>query len=301
MLPPTMTISSISPLLILASRSRPSRGATVRRNAPSHICSNLARVITTFRSSPSSRLSTSIDVCVAEDSVRFARSHAVRRRRSARAFPRRSSFVLRWNSDAQCSTRALSKSSPPRCVSPAVARTSNTPSSRVRTLRSCVPPPQSKIRTLRALLSLILSRPYAIAAAVGSLIMRSTSRPAIVPASFVAWRCASLKYAGTVITAFFTSWPRYASAVSFIFVRTMAEISSGRNCFVSPLNSTSILGRPFSSTTVNGQCLRSATTVESLKRRPMSRFASKTVFLGFVAATCFAASPTRRSSAVKLT
>ena len=28
---------------------------------------------------------------------------------------------------------------------------------------------------------------------VGSLIMRSTSRPAILPASLVAWRCASLK------------------------------------------------------------------------------------------------------------
>ena len=46
-----------------------------------------------------------------------------------------------------------------------------------------------------------LSAPYASAAAVGSLIIRLTSRPAILPASLVAWRCASLKYAGTVITA----------------------------------------------------------------------------------------------------
>jgi len=38
-----------------------------------------------------------------------------------------------------------------------------------------------------------LSRPYAIAAAVGSLMTRSTLRPAIVPASLVACRCASLK------------------------------------------------------------------------------------------------------------
>jgi hypothetical protein len=41
-----------------------------------------------------------------------------------------------------------------------------------------------------------LSRPYAIAAAVGSLMMRATFKPAITPASLVACRCASLKYAG---------------------------------------------------------------------------------------------------------
>ena len=35
-------------------------------------------------------------------------------------------------------------------------------------------------------------KPYANAAAVGSLMMRSTSRPAIWPASFVACRCESL-------------------------------------------------------------------------------------------------------------
>ena len=35
--------------------------------------------------------------------------------------------------------------------------------------------------------------PYKSAAAVGSLMMRLTSSPAMLPASFVAWRCASLK------------------------------------------------------------------------------------------------------------
>ncbi len=45
-------------------------------------------------------------------------------------------------------------------------------------------------------------------AAVGSLMMRSTSRPAILPASFVAWRWESLKYAGTVMTACVTFSPR---------------------------------------------------------------------------------------------
>src|SRR6266850_1905727 len=61
-----------------------------------------------------------------------------------------------------------------------------------------------------------LSRPYASAAAVGSLMMRITSRPAILPASLVACRWASLKYAGTVITACVTFSPRYASAASLI-------------------------------------------------------------------------------------
>ena len=48
----------------------------------------------------------------------------------------------------------------------------------------------------------------ASAAAVGSLMMRFTSSPAMRPASLVAWRCESLKYAGTVITASVTSSPR---------------------------------------------------------------------------------------------
>ena len=39
----------------------------------------------------------------------------------------------------------------------------------------------------------LFSRPYASAAAVGSLMTRSTFSPAISPAFFVAWRCASLK------------------------------------------------------------------------------------------------------------
>ena len=38
-------------------------------------------------------------------------------------------------------------------------------------------------------------------AAVGSFIIFNTLSPAFFPALIVAWRCASLKYAGTVITA----------------------------------------------------------------------------------------------------
>src|SRR5699024_638017 len=59
----------------------------------------------------------------------------------------------------------------------------------------------------------------------GSLIMRETFRPAISPASLVAWRSASLKYAGTVMTASVTSSPRYSSESCLSFIKMRAEIS----------------------------------------------------------------------------
>src|SRR5271154_6850569 len=55
--------------------------------------------------------------------------------------------------------------------------------------------------------------------------MRSTSSPAIDPASLVAVRCASSKYAGTVMTACVTVSPRYDSASLFNLPRIRAEIS----------------------------------------------------------------------------
>ena len=48
-----------------------------------------------------------------------------------------------------------------------------------------------------------------------------------MPASLVACRWASSKYAGTVTTASVTGSPRYSSAISFIFDSTMALISAG--------------------------------------------------------------------------
>ncbi len=56
---------------------------------------------------------------------------------------------------------------------------------------SNVPPPKSYTAILRS--PSCLSKPKASAAAVGSLIIRFTSKPAIRPASFVAWRWLSLK------------------------------------------------------------------------------------------------------------
>ena len=47
------------------------------------------------------------------------------------------------------------------------------------------------------------------------------------PASLVAWRCASLKYAGTVMTASVIFSPRNFAASSTSLRSTSAEISSG--------------------------------------------------------------------------
>ena len=95
-------------------------------------------------------------------------------------------------SSARKSMTIWSKSSPPRWVSPLVALTSKTPSPSSRIEMSKVPPPRSYTAILRSPLP-CLSRPNASAAAVGSLMMRLTSRPAMRPASLVAWRCVSSK------------------------------------------------------------------------------------------------------------
>ena len=106
---------------------------------------------------------------------------------------------------------------PPSCVSPDVLITSKTPPPISIIVTSSVPPPKSKTSIFMS--SLALSSPNAKDAAVGSFIMRTTSRPAMVPASFVAWRWLSSKYAGTVMTAFSTASPTNASASFLIFWR----------------------------------------------------------------------------------
>mmetsp|Transcript_4962 Transcript_4962/g.14856 ORF Transcript_4962/g.14856 Transcript_4962/m.14856 type:complete len:453 (-) Transcript_4962:199-1557(-) len=95
-----------------------------------------------------------------------------------------------WKSSAKKSVILLSKSSPPRWVSPEVLSTSKTPSPTSSTETSKVPPPKSKTRMVSLA---FFSKPYASEAAVGSLMILSTSSPAILPASLVACLCASLK------------------------------------------------------------------------------------------------------------
>jgi len=66
-----------------------------------------------------------------------------------------------------------------------------------------------------------------MAAAVGSLMIRATSSPAMVAAARVACRWASSKYAGTVMTAFLTVSPSAASARCFTFFNISADNSCG--------------------------------------------------------------------------
>ena len=90
---------------------------------------------------------------------------------------------------------------------------------------SKVPPPKSKTSIFISCFA--LSNPNAKDAAVGSLMILTTSRPAMVPASLVAWRWLSSKYAGTVITTFSIGSPTNASASFFIFWRINAETCWG--------------------------------------------------------------------------
>ena len=167
------------------------------------ICWNCARVIFSSRCSGPSALAVMygrlIVVSADEDSSIFAFSADSRRRWSAILSLARSIPWALLNCLTRWSTRRWSQSSPPRWLSPEVALTSMTPSPISSSDTSNVPPPRSKTRIVCSLSP--LSSPYASAAAVGSLTMRRTLRPAISPASLVAWRWASLKYAGTVTTA----------------------------------------------------------------------------------------------------
>mmetsp|Transcript_7392 Transcript_7392/g.18956 ORF Transcript_7392/g.18956 Transcript_7392/m.18956 type:complete len:240 (-) Transcript_7392:514-1233(-) len=111
--------------------------------------------------------------------------------------PARSTPACCLKTDRKCSTRRASMSSPPRRVSPSVARTLKfmLSLSISMTVTSRVPPPKSKTRRffLPASASWVCVTPKASAAAVGSLMMRFTSSPAILPASLVACLWLSLK------------------------------------------------------------------------------------------------------------
>ena len=156
--PPTRTISSILDLSIFASLMTCSTGSIHFLNRSVLSSSKRARVMDVKKSIPSKSESISILVWDVVESVLFARSHAVRSRRRALAFPVRSFLCFLLNSSARWRRRRASKSSPPRCVSPAVAFTSKIPPSMLRSDTSNVPPPRSKMRTFVSS-SLFLSSP----------------------------------------------------------------------------------------------------------------------------------------------
>mmetsp|Transcript_25358 Transcript_25358/g.59171 ORF Transcript_25358/g.59171 Transcript_25358/m.59171 type:complete len:434 (+) Transcript_25358:700-2001(+) len=253
--PPTSTTSSISDFLSSESSITFCTGVSVFLKRSMQSSSNRARVSVSEKSMPSCRPSISTRTWCCEESERLARSTSRRSFWIAFLSLDGSEPCLRLKTLSKCWMTRLSKSSPPRWVSPDVAITSNTPLSMVSSETSKVPPPRSKTRMFFS--PDFLSRPYAMAAAVGSLMMRITLRPEMVPASLVAWRCASLKYAGTVTTAFLTSLPRNSSAVSFMRPSTIAEISSGVNFFIAPDTSTSMIGLPSTDTRLNGHSFMS--------------------------------------------
>src|SRR5579859_7140991 len=243
-MPPTRTTWSIFDLSSSASASACFVGATVRSSRSAVISSSFARVSCRSRCFGPSAVAVTkgrlICVVIVDDSSIFAFSAASYRRWSAILSAARSMPWSFLNSPTIQSTTALSKLSPPRWLSPAVDFTSKTPPPSSSTDTSNVPPPRSKTRIVWSTPS--LSRPYASAAAVGSLMIRSTLRPAILPASFVASRCALLKYAGTVMTASSTDSPRYASASDLSFWRIIALISGGGYSLPSASTRTSPFG-----------------------------------------------------------
>ena len=205
-------------------------------------------------------------VCIVVESSIFAFSAAsLRRCRAWRSFRRSMPWSFLNSSTSQSMIR-WSKSSPPRWVSPFVAFTSNTPSPSCRIEMSNVPPPRSYTATTS---SFFLSRPYASAAAVGSLTMRRTSSPAIWPASLVAWRWLSSKYAGTVMTAWMTLSPRKASASVFSLLKIIAQTSGGERCL--PSARTTSTPPFFPSAILYETRFLLRCTSGSLNRRPMKR------------------------------
>ncbi len=182
--PPTRITWSIDFMSTPASLTAIVNGARQRSMRSDVIRSNSERVSFSSRCSGPSAVAVTngrlIVVSVVCDSSIFAFSAASFRRWSAIRSWARSTPCLFLNWVTSQSMTRWSQSSPPRCVSPCVAFTSKTPSPISSSDTSNVPPPRSNTKTVS---SFFLSSPYARAAAVGSLMMRRTSSPAIVPAS----------------------------------------------------------------------------------------------------------------------
>ena len=145
--PPTKTTSWIWFLLILESFNTFSTGGIQSLNIGKHNSSNLALVMVRLKSIDSAKESTSMVVYVEDDKILLALSHYVLSLLMALLlFLISTPFFLKKSAE-QNSTNLLSKSSPPKWVSPAVALTSKIPSSIVNNETSNVPPPKSKMRT----------------------------------------------------------------------------------------------------------------------------------------------------------
>src|SRR5690606_8500454 len=147
--PPTKIISSISDVEYPAFLSADLQGAIVRSTKSATNDSNLARdnVRTKCLGPVASAVIygklISVEVVLDNSILAFSAASFKRCNAIASFFKSKPLFSFA-NSSANHVITALSKSSPPRCVSPSVAFTSNTPSPSSKTETSCVPPPQSK-------------------------------------------------------------------------------------------------------------------------------------------------------------
>eukprot|EP01139_Manchomonas_bermudensis_P014694 Amastigsp_a508823_1387.p3 type:complete len:338 gc:universal Amastigsp_a508823_1387:325-1338(+) len=147
-MPPTSrTCVSLDGSSILASLRHTRHGSTVLSTKARVSDSSFARVSFELRCLGPEALAVMngrlISVCVVDESSHLARSAASRRRCIAMRSLERSMPCSRLNSESRCSVIVTSKSSPPRNVSPLVARTSNTPFWISRIEMSNVPPPRS--------------------------------------------------------------------------------------------------------------------------------------------------------------
>ena len=187
--PPTSTIALRPAASIAQSRNARTTGSRKRRMIGSHACSNASAV-----TGPSRRVSSKVTTNSASAAVvNCRRACSAARNRSARRRPSGKLARIPAGSMRVCISAASAalKSSPPSRLSPAEPRTSTMPSNFSTTETSNVPPPRSNTRNgSRSSLS---CKPNASAAAVGSLISRRTSSPAICPARRVALRWRSLK------------------------------------------------------------------------------------------------------------
>ncbi len=145
--PPTKTTSLMADLANFLTYKTSSTGAMHFLKYGRHNSSNLALVRTVLKSMDSDKASISIEVWAAADKIHFAFSHWVLNLLMALALLLISIPSFFKNSRAQYSTNLLSKSSPPKWVSPEVACTSKTPSSMFKRETSKVPPPRSKMTT----------------------------------------------------------------------------------------------------------------------------------------------------------
>ena len=156
--PPTNTISSIWFLSNLASFKAVSTIGRVLSKRLLHISWNSGLAIVIWKSSPSAKASRSKVTSSCVDKFFLIFSHSLFNLLIAFWFLEISFPVSSLNSLIQCSTKALSKSSPPKCISPQVDFTSKIVPSIWRIVTSKVPPPKSNIKTfLGALFSSLIN------------------------------------------------------------------------------------------------------------------------------------------------